>query len=423
MPIEPALPPRQHRTGRRLSVGRLLMLIGITLLIVVAGWLVWVFSHRLAGESFPDAISRTLAETFLGAQPTNILLIGNNARDAQSALSKGQADLIFVAHIDPATGNIDLISIPRNTMVAYPHWNDPVPKIKSAFFMGGPALAVRKVSALTGIPIQGWVVASFQGFEDAVNAVGGVVVNIPGRLYDPNNSGANFNAGVQRLDGAQALAYVRIRQNLAGNGLRVNDFQRMSAAFSVLEQLKRQVLSNASSQEVRTLVGVWEKDVATNLSPTQLVGLALIAGRGHLHHIVLGHLSDSMDIYATAIPGINVDGAISGAYYDILTPAEIERALTGLESSTPYTGLAALPARSSLSVLVTDNSYGATVVAQLRRLGIVARVSPSVPAAGQPTVVYPPGQLPAAEQLGRSFGLSTEAVELGQVPQLQLQLP
>ena len=71
------------------------------------------------------------------------------------------------------------------------------------------------------------------GQVDAVNAVGCVNVYIPARLYDPLHSAADFQKGWHCLSGTWALAYIRIRQNAAGNSFRTNDFQRMGAGFDL----------------------------------------------------------------------------------------------------------------------------------------------------------------------------------------------
>jgi LCP family protein required for cell wall assembly len=307
-------------------------------------------------------------------------------------------------------------------MVAYPGWHDPIPKIKSAFLMGGPRLAVQEVASLTGLPIQHYVVADFQGFADAIDAVGGITVDIPARIYDPLHSGANFEPGVQHLDGAQALAWIRVRQNEAGNGYRVNDFQRMNAAVSLMRALEEQVVAHLSPGELTRLVGVWDKDVATDLSKSELVGLALELNHARIVHITLGSIRDSMDLMGAALPGVNAEGSFLGAYYDILTPAEIARDLAPIHPPrAPHTGLPPLPPPSSLHVLVTDDGAGATLAAELARQGVHAVLSPLVPKVTTTTVVYPPGQLLAGMALGRAVGQGSEVVEEGAVPGLEVE--
>lgn len=413
----------RSKRRRRLRARRLLGIVGIAFVLLLS--LLAGRAYLLAKQqhiSFRSELAELAGGSLMGGDAMNILLIGNNARDAQTPLAPGQADLILVAHVEPTIHRVVIITVPRNVMVAYPGWNDPIPKIKSAFLMGGPKLAMQMVSRLTGLPIQRYVVADFAGFAAAIDAAGGVTVDIPARIYDPLHSGANFQPGVQHLDGQQALAWIRVRQNEAGNDYRVNDFQRMDAAVALLKALERQVLQRLSPGELSRLIGVWDQDVATNLSKPELLGLALSLAHAEIRHITLGSLADSMDILGAPLPGVNAEGAFVGAYYDILTPAEIERQLKGLGAGPAVTGLPPLPTPSSLAVLVTDDGSGAVLATRLRKAGVHVSLSASVPrSSGSTTIVYPPGQLLQAMALGRVVGTGSEVVTSGPVPQLEIE--
>lgn len=79
-----------------------------------------------------------LVHTFEPIGVTNILLIGNNARNPSNPLAigqgGGQADIMMIAHIDPQKHQVVLISIPRDLLFAMPQYSVPIPKIKSLFF-------------------------------------------------------------------------------------------------------------------------------------------------------------------------------------------------------------------------------------------------------------------------------------------------
>lgn len=388
---------------------------------IVTG-IVAVVANRQSGQSLGASVTTTVARVLQGGREENILLIGNNARHANTPLAPGQADLLYVLHFDPTKHQLVIISIPRDTMVAYPGWNDPIPKIKSALLMGGPNMEMQYVSKLTGLPVDGYIEADFAGFAAAINAVGGVYVNIPGRILDPTFSGANFYPGYQHLDGTQALAYVRVRQNQAGDGLRVNSFQRQDAGVQVMEALKKQVLSHESLGELTHLISVLGADFASNLTTTHLVGLLAAVDHATIHSIGIGHLQDTMVITTTAIPGVNSTGQITGAYYDILDPGEIEATLRPYGAVNPVTGLAPLPSPSSLSVAVSDNAMGLSYATALRRAGV--HVTTGAPASsGQVVISYPSGALPAAEVVGRLTGNTNEIVTEGSGSQIRLETP
>ena len=384
---------------------------------------VTVLANRNKGEDVGQSLATTISEVLQGGAPENILLIGNNARGATTPLAPGQADLIYLVHFEPRNHLIAVISVPRDTLVAYPGWNDPIPKVKSALLMGGPTLEVQTVSKLLGMPIEGYVEADFAGFEAAINAVGGVTVDIPARLYDPVHSHANFYPGVQHLNGTEALAYVRIRQNQAGNSYRTNAFQRQDAGAQVMDALKTQVLSHASVGSLSRLAGVLRTDFATDLSTSQLVGLMAGADHAKIVSVDVGHVTDTMVIDAAAVPGVNSTGEIEGAYYDVLTPQEIEQAVAPYGAHDPSTGLAALPSPSSVAVTVTDNPDGQAIATQLRAAGFEVTVGAVGAASGDPVIEYPAGQLAAAEAVGRVVGNSNETLEQASVAGIVVEAP
>ncbi len=123
-----------------------------------------------------------------------------------------------------------------------------MPKIKETLFLGltegpaqGPELAMQVVSHFTGLLVNAYIATDFQGFIDAVDAVGCVNIDIPARIYDPLHSKADFEPGVHCLSGPWVLAFIRVRQNTA-NSYRTTDFQRMDAESQVLCALKGKLL-------------------------------------------------------------------------------------------------------------------------------------------------------------------------------------
>ena len=82
-------------------------------------------------------------------------------------------------------------------------WNE-------AFSVGGPACTMQQFEQLTGVRVDHFVVVDFEGFKDMVDAIGGVEVCIPEAIVDPAH-GINLPAGTRKLEGTQALNYVRAR--------------------------------------------------------------------------------------------------------------------------------------------------------------------------------------------------------------------
>lgn len=399
------------------------------LFFILLGFIFWIgpkhflndiLHPKLIMKQAQVSIGKTISRTVTGTnKPINILLIGNNARGASGPLSlgkaAGQADILIVAHIDPDTHKVTLISIPRDTLIAMPEWKEPIPKIKSSFELGlqqspedGPKVAMKYVSKLTGLPINHYIVTYFQGFADAIDAVGGIKMNIPERLYDPKHSGADFKPGIQTLNGKQALAFIRIRQNSAGNTYRTDDFQRQNAELQVLNILKNKLLSQGTSlTEIQKLQQTWHRDVATNIPSALLLGLGMEGTGSQLEKITLGSVKDSMDITDTAIQGINKEGYLSGAYYDVVDPAEIAKKLKPYGSSGASTGLPPFPDPGK----VTIDVYGSKAVAsELQKSGFQTVWLGPNNSDGQIKISYPDGQMMAGFEVAKVLGTANELV-------------
>jgi polyisoprenyl-teichoic acid--peptidoglycan teichoic acid transferase len=125
--------------------------------------------------------------------------------------------------LDPVSHRIAYLSIPRDLRVEIPGYGTA--KINAANQVGGPALTIATVKALTGLPIDHVVVVDFDGFKELIDAIGGVEVDVPKAVlsnrfdcpYKPSRcdewEGWRFEKGKQNMDGRRALVYSRIRTN------------------------------------------------------------------------------------------------------------------------------------------------------------------------------------------------------------------
>jgi len=403
-------------SGKMPRIAASIIVLGIVALAVIA------FMRQPVGDYF---VRRVTTRLTVGDAPLNLLVIANNARNVPAnqplglGTAAGQADVILVLHVDPMQRGIWAITIPRDALVAQPHWHNPIPKIKTLFFMGnqetpqtGPQETAHAVSALTGLPINGYLVANFAGFRDAVDFLGGIDVNVRQRLYDPQNSHADFQPGPQHMNGAQALAFVRIRQNQVGNDYRINDFQRMNAEVQVLSLIRAKLFDpkNAALLLPR-FVAHMRPDIATNLSQEQLlrVGLAMVGVS--ITEVPLATINDSMQLASASIPGINADGAITGASYDVLDPRDVCRRLQHFGARNCTTGL---PPQSlgEISVRVHGTQR---LAARLRKLGFRHITVVGAPT-GEARIVYTEGNAWGAWTAARVIGGGAVTVEPGASP-------
>ena len=225
---------RKARKRRRRPAERMLRIgiVVVVVLLVVVGFGYGYFRYEWSKvSSSPCSVCVAAAN---GA-PYNVLVIGSDSRVGETAAEAQQfgtatdaagqrSDTIKIVRVDPATGTASTLSIPRDTYVTL----SGVPastglsmqnKINAAFGSGPDAL-IKTIQNTFGIPINHYVVLSFFGVQDAVNALGGISMDFPYPVRDQdcstgvcyNNSGLNIpTAGCQVLDGAQALSLSRSR--------------------------------------------------------------------------------------------------------------------------------------------------------------------------------------------------------------------
>ena len=153
----------------------------------------------------------------------NILLVGSNTRTGLNPaeavhfgtpqeVGGARSDVTMLLHLDPATGQASLLSIPRDLFVPLPPHSvsGPWGKVDSAL-NDGPEQLVETITYDLGIPIDHYVEINFDGFQNVINALGGISMNFPEKLND-KESGLNITKiGCQRLNGGAALAVVRAR--------------------------------------------------------------------------------------------------------------------------------------------------------------------------------------------------------------------
>jgi polyisoprenyl-teichoic acid--peptidoglycan teichoic acid transferase len=173
-----------------------------------------------------------------------ILILGSDARYEDKKLGlKPRSDTILLVRADPNKSAISVMSIPRDLKAEIPgHGSD---KINAAYEDGGPRLTVRTIKKLfqdaTGkdFPINNVINVNFGTFRRAVDYIGGVYVDVDRDYYNDNTGGGeryaaiDVNPGYQKLEGKDALAYVRYRHT-------DNDFIRAARQQDFLRQARSQ---------------------------------------------------------------------------------------------------------------------------------------------------------------------------------------
>jgi LCP family protein required for cell wall assembly len=271
-------PPRKGRSPRvPFDVKRILKWLGIAVL----GWILLSFlafavsaqlqSFKLSGEA-KDALH---GNPFLLPSAQTILVLGTDARPPDTKepgaphskkcfeqqshgdaphdgceAGEYRADTLML--IRAGGGTFNKLSIPRDSYAEIP--GETPTKINAAYSFGGAALQIKTVEQFLGIQIDHVAIVDFTGFEDLINAVGGVEVEVPHKLCADISGGAGhgqggvtlrLHPGTNTLDGEKALAYSRVREpsECPGPGksaftLGYNDFNRAKAQQAVINGVK-----------------------------------------------------------------------------------------------------------------------------------------------------------------------------------------
>jgi len=193
----------------------------------------------LAGDRPTKAASTTVYE------PINMLLMGSDTRVDQGsgfgtveAFGPPRSDTAILVHVSGDRKRALAVSLPRDSWVKLPECvsadgtvhKATTGKLNSAFERGGPACTVKTVESLTGIYVDHFAVIDFRGFQQVIDAIGGVEVCLPTPVDDPKSK-LKLPAGVSVVNGEQALAFVRARKTL-GDGSDIGRIQRQQHFLS-----------------------------------------------------------------------------------------------------------------------------------------------------------------------------------------------
>jgi len=197
----------------------------------------------------PSQVATTDAQTNL--KPLNIMIIGSDSR-AGTNLGKQQteygvygarSDTNLIVHLSADRKSAIVVSIPRDSMTKAPRncknpqdtvANGVIRQWNSNFTQGGAPCTIRTFEGLTNIYIDHFIEVDFRGFESMVNALGGVTVCTPVPI-DDEDSHLKLPAGRTKVNGKQALGYVRVRKTI-GDGSDLGRIDRQQAFLSSVIQ-------------------------------------------------------------------------------------------------------------------------------------------------------------------------------------------
>jgi LCP family protein required for cell wall assembly len=201
----------------------------------------------------------------------NILVLGVD--DGEYGLGSDQpkrSDTIMLVSLDPSTNSANVLSIPRDTEVHIPTQKG-MDKIAHAHFYGGPHLAARTVSELLDVPVNYYIEADFNGFEQIVDILEGVDLYVEQNLdyEDPYaDLKIHLRQGFQHLDGNGAGQYVRFRHDELG------DIGRIQRQQKFVQAVAEKMLQPSTVFKIPSLAGAIKQNVRTDMSAVQMLRIA-----------------------------------------------------------------------------------------------------------------------------------------------------
>jgi len=207
-----------------------------------------------------------------GTDRVNILLLGGDSR----GLAKNEiprSDTMMIASIDPVTKKAHLFSLLRDTYVRIPgHGSD---RINTAIVLGGPKLAMRTASELTGLDIQYYVYTDFEGFVHLIDEIGGIDFEVEKDMhYTSRADGPEYDidlkAGMQHMNGREALQYVRFRHDA------LSDFSRTERQRNFMTAVAQKLQTTSSLFRLPRVLAAIDPYIESNLSVTEMIKLGAL---------------------------------------------------------------------------------------------------------------------------------------------------
>ncbi|MCX4778788.1 LCP family protein [Streptomyces sp. NBC_01264] len=229
--------------------------------------------QRLSGDS---GVARSEADA-AGRRPINILMLGSDVRDEENAKLGGdwdniggpaRADVQMLIHISADRKNASVTSVPRDTIVDIPECSDPKTgakykatkmMINESFSRGGPGCTLATWEKMANVYIDHWMTIDFVGVVSMADAIGGVDVCVNQNVFDQSEpgsgtggSGLKLKAGTTRVQGKQALQWLRTRHAFG------SDMARAKAQHMYMNSMMRGLKSQNAFTDLPRLTGLAE---------------------------------------------------------------------------------------------------------------------------------------------------------------------
>ncbi len=275
--------PKLGRVGwRRWATPKriVLSLLSLALLWIVFSLVLFLLSSQFNRTSPPGNVASVLDPAgYPLTSVNNILVLGSDRRQKNSkepgaeTSGPGRSDTIML--IRTGGGHSARLSIPRDTVVEIP--GHGLQKINAAHAFGGPAESISVLERWLGIPINHLVEVNFENFPQLIDAMGGVnytggcVVSKLDGGFSNGGYTLRLRSGTHRLNGKQALALARTRENLCAPN--ETDLQREEHQQALFNGMKSRLLSPSSFLRLPLIAWNAPPAIISDMSGPTLVGL------------------------------------------------------------------------------------------------------------------------------------------------------
>ena len=215
-------------------------------------------------------------------EPFTILLMGvDSAEEGLSKNTVANGDSLILVTFNPNTLNATMLSIPRDSYVPIACWSGtPENKITHAAAYGTDCM-MDTIENYFDVTIDYYAKINFKGLVSLVDTLGGITVDVPQDLCTDNSNREGqvcINAGVQTLNGEQALVLARNRKQLAAGDLdrglnqqlviqgilnKVKDMKSINQVMDVLNTITNNLDTNFTEQQILSFYDI-AKDIMSN---------------------------------------------------------------------------------------------------------------------------------------------------------------
>ena len=277
----------------------------------------------------PQVAPRPNAPNVAAGERVNVLFLGIDRRPTEKCPCR--TDTMMLATMDSKALTAGVVTIPRDLYIDIPEVGEG--RINTANLYGdlykypggGPALAKKTVEYQLGRRVHYYVLVDFTGFRKAVDAIGGIDIDVPRVIDDPTYPDENFGfkpihipAGRVHMNGEMALQYARTRHG-------GTDFDRSQRQIQVLKAVREKALRPDILSKVPQLVQSLWGTVKTDMTAQDVIALGQTAAKVKTENIKTASIDNTMTVEYRTSTGADVlwpDRAKIGRMIDQIIPQD-----------------------------------------------------------------------------------------------------